>query len=78
MFGRFNASNEGVTKLLVLSWKILSPPRRGYTCSARGFNPVSAKLMRGSSMGKRLLSRDGAIVAWHEVPGDSATQKAVP
>ena len=45
-------------------------PTKGRHVSARGFNPKSANLMRGLSMGEWLLSRrDGAIVAWHEVPG---------
>jgi hypothetical protein len=36
----------------------------------RGFNPISANLMRGPSMGEWLLSRrDRLIVARHEVPG---------
>jgi hypothetical protein len=51
----------------------------GVTGSAQVFNPISVNVMRGPSMGGWLLSRrDGAIVAWHEVPGTSPPQKSRP
>ena len=47
-----------------------SVPRMGSADSAWGFNPISAKIMRGASMGEWSLSRrDSTIVARHEVPG---------
>jgi hypothetical protein len=43
------------------------------------FQPISADLVRGASMGEWFLSRrDGVIVAWHEVPGTAPPKRAVP
>ena len=43
---------------------------KGLEDLAQGFNPISAKVMRGASIDECLLSRrDRLIVARHEVPG---------
>jgi hypothetical protein len=57
--------------------KFLPQSQRGRRRSAQGFNPISANLMRGHSMGEWLLSRrDGAILAWHGVPGKRPHHRA--
>ena len=47
-----------------------SMPRSGQWNSARGFNPISANLIKASARRMYFSSRrDSTIVAWHEVPG---------
>ena len=44
-----------------------------------GFQPISADLVRGASMGEWFLSRrDSTIVARHEVPGKAVPRKNRP